>query len=147
MLLMKISNAAWTRVDADDLAFGRIDLANGPDVVERPAHDSAVFHAPVEGERLLHVAGVELHVRHDVLAPDNGSTLGLVHDFLIVRAFDGIESTPEGFEARSAGFPEHVTLESLPDRLPDVLSFMGTNVVPTTRLTMIIRNDRKAELG
>ena len=77
----------------------------------------------------------------------NGSTLGLVHDFLIVRAFDGIESTPEGFEARSAGFPEHVTLESLPDRLPDVLSFMGTNVVPTTRLTMIIRNDRKAEFG
>ena len=77
----------------------------------------------------------------------NGSTLGLVHDFLIVRAFDGIESTPEGFEARSAGFPEHVTLESLPDRLPDVLSFMGTNVVPTTHLTMIIRNDRKAEFG
>ena len=40
-----------------------------------------------------------------------------------------------------------MTLESLPDRLPDVLSFMGTNVVPTTRLTMIIRNDRKAEFG
>ena len=122
MLLMKISNAAWTRVDADNLAFGRIDLANGRqafnhelhepafDAVERPAHDSAVFHVPVGGERLLHVAGVELHVRHDVLAPDNSSTLGLVHDFPIVRAFDGIESTPEGFEARSAGFLEHVTL-------------------------------------
>ena len=80
---MKISNPAWTRVDADDLAFGRIYLANGrqtfdhelhepaPDVVERPAHDSAVFHAPVEGERLLHVVGVGLHVRHHVLAPDN----------------------------------------------------------------------------
>ena len=106
MLLMKISNAAWTRVDADNLAFGRIDLANvrqafnhelhepAFDTVERPAHDSAVFHVPVG-------AGVELHVRHDVLAPDNGSTLGLVHDFPIVRAFDGIESTPEGFEARS----------------------------------------------
>ena len=119
---MKISNPAWTRVDADDLAFGRIYLANGrqtfdhelhepaPDVVERPAHDSAVFHVPVGGERLLHVVGVGLHVRHHVLAPDNGSTLGLVHDFLIVRAFDGIESTPEGFEARSAGFLEHVTL-------------------------------------
>ena len=77
----------------------------------------------------------------------NGSTLGLVHDFLIVRAFDGIESTPEGFEARSAGFPEHVTLESLPDRLPDVLSFMGTNVVPTTRLAMIVGDGDQPKLS
>lgn len=80
---MKISNAAWTRGDADDLALGRINLANGrqafnhelhepaPDALERPVHDSAVFHAPAGGERLLHVAGVGLHVRHHVLAPDN----------------------------------------------------------------------------
>ena len=77
----------------------------------------------------------------------NGSTLGLVHDFLIVRAFDGIESTPEGFEARSAGFPEHVTLESPPDRFTNALRFMSPNVFSTARLAMIIRNDRKAELG
>ena len=77
----------------------------------------------------------------------NGSTLGLVHDFLIVRAFDGIESTPEGFEARSAGFPEHVTLENPPDRFANTLRFMSANVFSTARLAMIIRNDRKAELG
>ena len=77
----------------------------------------------------------------------NGSTLGLVHDFLIVRAFDGIESTPEGFEARSAGFLEHVTLYPPPDRFANALSFMSANVFSTARLAMIIRNDRKAELG
>ena len=122
MIFMEISNATRTGIDAHNLAFGRIDLANGrqafnhelhesaPDAVERPAHNSAVFHFAVRGKRLFHVDGIGLHVLDGVFAPDNTPKLGLVHDFPIVRAFDGIESTPEGFEARSAGFPEHVTL-------------------------------------
>ena len=136
MTLMKISNPAWTRVDADYLAFGRIDLANGRQpfdnelnkpaffAVERSTHYAAIFHTTVRGKRLIHVVGVGLHVPHDVLSPDNGFLLRLVHDFAIVGTFNGIKSALEGLESRLAALLEHVALQSPPDALPDVLRFM-----------------------
>lgn len=117
------------------------------DAVKRPAHDSAVFHFAVRGKRLFHVVGIGLHVLDDVFAPNNGPKLGLVHDFLIVRAFDGIESTLEGLEARPTGFLEQVPLQSLPNRLADVLRLVGPDIVSAARFAMIVGDSHQAELS
>src|SRR5574344_1820079 len=141
MMFMEISNATRTGIDAHNLAFGRVDLSNRwepfdhelhkptLDTVKRPAHDSAVFHFAVRGKRLFHVVGIGLHVLDGVFAPDNGSNLGLVHDFLIVRTFDGMKSTLEGLEAWTAGFVEKVPLQCLPNRLADVLRLVSAYIV------------------
>ena len=80
-------------------------------------------------------------------APDNGPKLGLVHDFLIVRAFDGIESTLEGLDARPAGFLEQVPLQSPPNRLADVLRLVSPYIVSAARLAMIVGDGNQAKLS
>ena len=154
---MKVRNAARTRVNADHFAFGRIDLANGRHTldnelnkpaffaVERSTHYAAIFHATVRGKRLLHVVRVGLHVLNAVPAPDNGFLLGLVHDFVIVCTFNGVQSALEGLESRLAALLEHVALQSPPDGLADALGFMRANVVSTAGLAMIVGNSYQAE--
>ena len=72
----------------------------------------------------------ELHQLNDgfvnnaVPAPDNGFLLGLVHDFVIVCTFNGVQSALEGLESRLAALLEHVALQSPPDGLADALGFM-----------------------
>ena len=70
-----------------------------------------------------------------------------IHDFLIVRTFDGIESTLEGLEARSTGFLEQVPLQSLPNRLADVLRLVSSYIVSAARPAMIVGDGHQAKLS
>ena len=159
VLLMEVRQAARTGVDPHDFRLRRVDLAHGRKAldhdlripplhaVDSASHDPAILHAPSRRQGLLHVGGVGDEALQHALAPNNGTERGLEDDLGVARSLDGIETSSEGLEARTARALEHVGIQRLEDGFADVLRLVCADVVSSARPAVVVGDGHQTVLG